>query len=211
VRAFNAFARPVIVGKHGDGACGCDLLETELSCALTRLGVAVAPGCALSVDERPFLCEPTYMQRAEQEIRARVESFASELAVLVRRAAFEAVQASLQGEIAPTPAAPRGRPKAAPTARAARPAGPPPKAAAPAKKPAAATRAPGQKRDPKELAKLVERLADHIKANPGQRIEQINKALGVPTKDLNLPIRKLLSAKRITTKGQKRATTYFPK
>jgi hypothetical protein len=41
------------------------------------------------------------------------------------------------------------------------------------------------------------------------RIEQINKQLGTTTKDLALPIRKLISEGAITTKGQKRSTTYF--
>ena len=41
-------------------------------------------------------------------------------------------------------------------------------------------------------------------------MEAIGKALGTPTKELNLPVKKLLSAKRIRTKGEKRATEYFP-
>ncbi len=71
-------------------------------------------------------------------------------------------------------------------------------------------RTPRQKRDPQELATLIERLAGYIKANPGQRIEQINRALGVPTKELTLPVRKLLRTKRIKAQGQKRATSYVP-
>jgi hypothetical protein len=32
----------------------------------------------------------------------------------------------------------------------------------------------------------------------------------VPTRELNLPVKKLLAAKRIRTEGHKRATEYFP-
>ncbi len=78
------------------------------------------------------------------------------------------------------------------------------------KKAAAAKRAAGEKRPPGELAKLVEKLGDYIKGHPGQRMEQIGKALGTPTKDLTLPVKKLLSAKKIRTQGEKRATEYFP-
>jgi hypothetical protein len=41
-------------------------------------------------------------------------------------------------------------------------------------------------------------------------MEVITKALGTPTRDLNLPIKKLLAAKKIRAEGHKRATEYFP-
>ena len=72
-------------------------------------------------------------------------------------------------------------------------------------------RAKGAKRDPRLLQALTDKLGDYIKKNPGLRIEQIGKALGTPTKDLALPVKKLVAAKKISTKGQKRATTYFAK
>ena len=56
---------------------------------------------------------------------------------------------------------------------------------------------------------MAERLASFVKSNPGLRIEQINKELGTTTKDLQLPIRKLISEGMISSKGQKRSTTYF--
>ena len=69
----------------------------------------------------------------------------------------------------------------------------------------------GAKRDPKELEKLTNTLATFIKRKPGQRIEQIGKELGTATKDLALPVKKLLGAKKISTRGQRRATTYYPR
>ena len=76
---------------------------------------------------------------------------------------------------------------------------------------AAAARAKGQKRDAGELEALASKLRAYIVKNPGQRIEQIGKGMGAATKDLALPAKKLLAAKHLSTKGQKRATTYYPK
>ena len=72
-------------------------------------------------------------------------------------------------------------------------------------------RAKGQKRKPRELAALEARLAAHIDSHVGNRIEQIAGHMGVKTKDLALPVKKLLAAKRIKTTGHKRATRYFPR
>jgi hypothetical protein len=71
-------------------------------------------------------------------------------------------------------------------------------------------RGKGAKRSSDELETLSETFVDFVKANPGLRIEQINKQLGTTTKDLALPIRKLLSEGALKAKGQKRSTTYFP-
>jgi hypothetical protein len=67
----------------------------------------------------------------------------------------------------------------------------------------------GTKRTADELDKLSENFVDFVKANPGLRIEQINKQLGTSTKDLQLPIRKLIAEGAVKVKGQKRSTTYF--
>ena len=66
------------------------------------------------------------------------------------------------------------------------------------------------KRPPGELVKITDRLGDYIENNPGQRMEIIGKALGMPTRELNLPVKKLLAARKIRTEGHKRATEYFP-
>jgi hypothetical protein len=180
------------------------------------------------------------MLNLQDEIRSKIDAFATELTALVRAAALEAVRASLDAPLAPaTPMAPvsvpsraakpmaRPVPKRTPARRKkAAPAGPPAtvpvNAPVPAKAPAPAQALPaaktvagrvvrkGQKRDPKDLAALVERLFDFIKANPGRRVEQIKVALGLKTSALTLPIRKLIAAKRITATGLRRATTYSP-
>jgi hypothetical protein len=66
----------------------------------------------------------------------------------------------------------------------------------------------GSKRDPKLLDQLQARVLAFVTKKPGLRVEQINKELGTTTKDLALPIKKLLTAKAINAHGQKRATTY---
>jgi hypothetical protein len=68
----------------------------------------------------------------------------------------------------------------------------------------------GAKRSAADLEMLSEKFGTFVKTNPGLRIEQINKELGTTTKDLALPIRKLIADGKITAKGQKRSTTYFP-
>lgn len=67
----------------------------------------------------------------------------------------------------------------------------------------------GVKRTAEDLDQLAAQFVDFVKANPGLRIEQINKQLGSTTKALALPIRKLLAEGRIKANGQKRSTTYF--
>ncbi len=125
----------------------------------------------------------------ESEIRARVEAFADELVSLIQTSALEAVQGAL-GE---NGSASRRRGRGA---------------SAPDKQSFATSR--GGKRDPEVIAALTDELAAFIAANPGKRIEEISSALQTPTRDLVLPVRRLIAAKRVTTRGQKRATTYFP-
>ncbi|MEO7736445.1 MAG: hypothetical protein ABIY55_36135 [Kofleriaceae bacterium] len=68
----------------------------------------------------------------------------------------------------------------------------------------------GAKRTQEDIEATSAKFASFVKANPGLRIEQINKELGTTTKDLALPIRKLVSDGMISARGTKRSTTYFP-
>jgi hypothetical protein len=67
----------------------------------------------------------------------------------------------------------------------------------------------GAKRTSDELDGLAESFHSFVAKHPGLRIEQINKQLNTTTKDLALPIRKLIAEGAIKTKGEKRSTTYF--
>ncbi len=68
----------------------------------------------------------------------------------------------------------------------------------------------GAKRTADELEQLADGFVEFVTKNPGLRIEQINKQLGTTTKDLALPIRKLLADGVVKAKGKKRSTAYFP-
>lgn len=67
----------------------------------------------------------------------------------------------------------------------------------------------GAKRTSDDLDQISEKFVAFVAKNPGLRIEQINKQLGTTTKELALPIRKMLAEKKIKAKGKKRSTTYF--
>ena len=160
------------------------------------------------------------MSNAENNIKARVDAFVNDLSDLIRQSALEAVGEALKKGGSAAPAAPAarrpGRPaKVVEAPVAAKPAakvGRPAKAAgSSASAAAAAKRRAGEKRSPVLLAQVTDQVGNHIKSNPGQGVEQIAKALSTTTKELTLPIRKLLGDKKITSKGQKRATRYFPK
>ncbi|HEY6555642.1 MAG TPA: DNA-binding protein [Polyangiaceae bacterium] len=139
------------------------------------------------------------MQTADldQQIRDRIEMFVQDLTALVRQSAVRAVTSAL-GESTVTRRGP-GRPRSNGLAslgggrRSGRPAG----------------RRKGEKRAPEQLAALVDKLFSLIKGKPGQRIEEIATTLGISTKELTLPAKKLIAEKRVSTKGQKRATRYF--
>src|SRR5438034_4320612 len=75
----------------------------------------------------------------------------------------------------------------------------------------AISRGRGGKRTSADLDKLGEDFIAFVGKHPGLRIEQINKQLNTSTKELALPIRKLIADGTIKTKGKKRSTTYFAK
>jgi len=135
------------------------------------------------------------MSEFQTEMNRVVQGFVAQITELARRAAIDTLESAFGGRLA-------GGRGAAPAAaaiasanlgRVGRPRG-----------------GRGAKRTSADLEALSERFAAFVKANPGLRIEQINKQLGTTTKDLALPIRKLISEGQISAKGQKRSTTYFP-
>lgn len=67
----------------------------------------------------------------------------------------------------------------------------------------------GEKRSAEAIEAFQTQFVEFVKKNPGLRIEQINKELGTTTKQLQLPIRKLIADGVIKVKGEKRASCYF--
>ncbi len=154
------------------------------------------------------------MSDIEATLRSKIEAFVGEVSALIREGALHQVLTAFGHREKPA-AKPAGRrgPKAAAAAPAAAAAAP---AAAPAakKRPAAAKsaekRGKGEKRSPDALVALVEAVANEVKKTAGQNVTELANALSTTTKDLALPIRKLVAEGRLKTKGERRATRYFP-
>jgi hypothetical protein len=135
------------------------------------------------------------MSDFQNEMNHAVQGFVTQITELARRAAIDTLESAFHGR--------PGRNGAAPVAVSA----PSPVAVVRAGRPRGGR---GAKRSAADLEALSERFASFVKASPGLRIEQINKELGTSTKDLALPIRKLIADGIVSAKGQKRSTTYFP-
>jgi hypothetical protein len=121
------------------------------------------------------------MSDFQTEMNRVVAGFVTQITELARRAAIDTLETALGQKRAGTSLALRG----------------------------GGGRGRGAKRSQNELDKLAESFHGFVAKHPGMRIEQINKQLGTSTRDLALPIRKLISDGSIKTKGEKRSTTYF--
>ncbi len=124
------------------------------------------------------------MSGLQNDMNRAVAGFVAQITELARRAALDMVDAALRpvrgtGSGGASFALPRG------------------------------ARGKGAKRSSNELDKLAETFHSYVMKHPGLRIEQINKELGTTTKDLALPIRKLIAEGALKAKGAKRSTTYF--
>jgi hypothetical protein len=122
------------------------------------------------------------MSDFQNEMNRVVQGFVAQITDLARRAAIDTLESALKGG-----SSGRGRSGALSLGRG---------------------RGKGVKRTSDELDGLSDKFLDFVTENPGMRIEQINKKLGTTTKDLQLPIRKLLADGHLKAKGQKRSTTY---
>ena len=132
----------------------------------------------------------------DREIRARIDSLLTDISQLVKRSALDSVRAAFGADAA----------GAAPTATPRRGPGRPRKDAAAAPAARAGKRA---KRSSEDVQATADKFLAHVKANPGQSTEQIGKALGMATKELQLPVVKLVQSGAVRTEGQKRGTKYF--
>jgi hypothetical protein len=138
------------------------------------------------------------MSDFQSEMNRTVQGFVAQISELARRAAIDTLESAFAGRATPRSSAAASVAIAVPASNGER-----------AERTRAGRPRVGAKRTAADLVALSDRFASFVKANPGLRIEQINKELGTVTKDLALPIRKLLADGVITSKGQKRSTTYF--
>jgi len=103
-----------------------------------------------------------------------------------------------------------GAPRAFPTARAARTA----VAEAPAAPAARPSRASGRlpRRSADEIQATLDKIVALLKKHKdGLRAEEIRTNLGMLAKEMPRILKEGLATKKLTSKGQKRATTYFAK
>ena len=133
------------------------------------------------------------MSDFQNEMNQAVQGFVAQITELARRAAMDTLESAFGGRAAPRGGAGAALAQAVTGGRAGRPRG-----------------GRGAKRTAEDLEALSSQFASFVKSHPGLRIEQINKELGTTTKDLALPIRKLIAEGMISAKGNKRSTTYSP-
>src|SRR5688572_3663705 len=126
------------------------------------------------------------MADSRAQIESRVRAFAAELETLIRQAALEAVGQALG---APPRRGPGRPPKSSYGA-----------SSAPRAPRSSASRSLGGgrgRRSAEQMENTINSLLNHIKAHPGQRMEQIAAALGTTSSRLNRPITKLLSSRNV--------------
>lgn len=149
------------------------------------------------------------MSSVNDEIRACVNAFVGELTDLVRQATMAELVDALENAEGSSPARRTSAAKGNVSARADRNVA--------VRKPGRSAEAPisaskaGPHRGPALLAHLMQQVHSHIKGNPGQAISSIATSLHASKQDVQLPIRKLMAEKKITSTGTKRGTRYFPR
>ena len=125
----------------------------------------------------------------DREIRTRIDSFLADLSNLVKTSTLQAVHgalgAAMGNGVSATIAAP--------------------------------SRGPGRprkgdkrgKRTTEDVLKTADAVLAYVTENNGQRLEEISRGLSISTKNLKLPVAKLMEGKKLRTKGAKRGMRYF--
>ena len=132
------------------------------------------------------------MSDFQNEMNRTVQEFVAQITELARRAAIDTLESAFGGGRAGRVAT-NGAATVAVLGRIGRPRG-----------------GRSGKRTPADLEALSDKFGSFVKANPGLRIEQINKQLGTATGVLARSILNLLAEGKIKKTGERRATTYFP-
>ncbi len=129
---------------------------------------------------------------------SNIQAIFDQLVDAIRAELREEFMSALSGEATP---ARRGRPPASKARKVGRP----------VKAAKAVQVSSNGRRSPEQLEETVKTIVAFVKKNPESRTEQIGEGLGIATKDLALPMKKLVAEKVLKTKGQRRGTTYTVK
>ena len=124
----------------------------------------------------------------DDEIRRRIDALLHDISSLVKSSALESVRTALGDAQAPSM---RVASVSAAPARASR------------------VRSKGGKRTSEQVNQTAATILSHVQGNSGQRLEQIAKAMSLPTNAMKLPIQKLMASGAVHTEGVKRGTRYF--
>lgn len=136
----------------------------------------------------------------DTEIQSRIGVFLAEISELIRQTALDSVREALGGMDGESGTAPVRRGPGRPRGSG---------AAARGGNGRKASARGGGRRSSEDLDSMTERILAHVRENPGQRAEQIGAALRIATKDMRLPMQKLIGSNAVHTQGQRRGTTYF--
>jgi hypothetical protein len=139
------------------------------------------------------------MPTLKSQLDELARSFAEQIVAALRSASLDELVSSggAAGGNGRAPRAPLAKTPAATSARA-------PKAA----------RSSGRlnRRSAEEIAAVLNKIVLLVKTQKdGLRAEQIRSKLGMQAKEMPRILKEGIAAKKLTTKGQKRATTYFAK
>jgi hypothetical protein len=150
------------------------------------------------------------MSTLRTQLQELARSFAEQVIGAIRGTSLQELLSSSGADVGNVRRARAVAPKAFASARAARSA----VSAAPPAPIAKPSRASG--RLPRRSAGEIQAALDKIvallkKQKDGLRAEEIRSSLGMLSKEMPRILKEGLSAKKLTSKGQKRATTYFAK
>ena len=137
------------------------------------------------------------MADIDERIEQRIRAFADELRELIREAAHEAIDEALTKTSSSSPPAHRSGPK--PPVRN--------------KRTTAKNRRPrpkGTRRTSEQMQRDVDALREHIRQHPGATAPEIGAALGMASREITRPIKKLVGAGEIRKTGVQSHTRYYP-
>lgn len=132
------------------------------------------------------------MADIEEQIEQRIRAFADELRALIREAAHQAIDEALGATTKPPSTRHRSSAKPASSKTRRRPS------------------LKGTRRTTDQMQRDLDALREHIRRHPGATALEIGVTLGMATRELARPIKKLIAAGDIRKTGVKSNTRYYP-